>query len=145
MIHLLNKDNSIKMPKKILVVEDNRELSTIIENLLRRAFRDPQIDWVERADYAWDLYGSRHEIFGPSQLWGIDFCLFDIYTDGDINGLQLTDMIKRIRPSLPVAVMSYLSAEEYKSLAQQHTYQSNHFIEKPFYPEKIIETFKKLA
>ncbi len=112
------------MPKRILVVEDDPDLATLLAML----FRPPR--YTVRV--AGDLARARALLAEPP---GPDLVLLDVVLP-DGNGLDLCRELKAVRTALPVLLITGRDEAEIRRRPAAHG--PDLFMEKPFEPEEVL-------
>lgn len=95
--------------KRILVIEDDICLETILCRILRAVSPEVEIDWLTSADEALiKLQGGR---VTPATHY--DLILADIFLDGKSTGIDLWEKCQSLRPETPVLLMSGMPIDEF--------------------------------
>lgn len=144
MLELRGTEKSfLKEKLQVVVVEDNLELKTILEKMLRKLHPTIEVLWFNRADYALDVLSEKEVCTNDRVLDRIDLCIVDIYTEGEMAGTELVNSLLLDRPSLPVVMMSSLKEEEFRRMSRLMGCVHEVFIEKPFYPLHFLERLRQ--
>ncbi|MDD5656682.1 MAG: PAS domain-containing protein [Elusimicrobia bacterium] len=115
----------------IMVVEDNDALKGIIKKALRE--KGYRVFSASSAEEALDLCGNIRE--------RIDLLLTDLVLP-DVDGVELAGRMKEARPGLRVAFMSGYPGGALSGLASLN--RDSALIEKPFPPEVLLKTLRRL-
>lgn len=118
------------MPKPVLIVDDNPNMSSLL------------VEMLEALDYEAEIASS-----GPEALAKVgqkDYSL--VITDfrmPDMTGIELLDKIKEHRPDLPVAVISGYNLEEFED--KEMIAKADGFLGKPFMISEIDNLLSSLT
>jgi CheY-like chemotaxis protein len=105
--------------RRILIVDDDVELATLLRQALRDVGNDVEIQLARDADEALAKISKR----------AFDLVVTDIKMTG-LDGLQLVEILKRLDPTIKTIAMTAYSSAEIESQARSlHVY---HYIAKPF-------------
>jgi CheY-like chemotaxis protein len=115
---------------KVLLVEDNPHFREIFKHSLREHFPSLVIEEATTAEEALQKVNG-----SPPRL-----IFMDVHLPG-INGLQLTQRIKRDFPDITIAVLTGYDLPEYRQAAFQNG--ADHFLVKESLPWNEIETLVK--
>lgn len=122
------KQEQLHRGKKVLVIEDDVELITILDRVLKTI--DPKIntDWVTSAEQAAAILEEniRTHNFQP-----YDLILADIFLEGSSTGLDVWKMCQQYFPDVPVVVTSALPVDKFFAAIGRDTI-SPPFLAKPF-------------
>jgi CheY-like chemotaxis protein len=112
----------MKRSRKILVVEDDLELSTVIDRVLQSI--DPMItvDWVTSAEQAVALIKDKK---------AYDLIVTDIFLDGTKSGVDLWKLCQERLPRIPVIVTSALPVDRFFAILGKDSI-SPAYLPKPF-------------
>lgn len=114
---------------RVCVVEDDLELSTVLERVLRSIDPHVQIDWATSAEDALVLLKNS----SSSKKRGYDLVIADIYLEGEATGLDIWHYCQDRLPEVPLVVTSGLGLEKFlRSVGTQSI--SPPFLSKPFLP-----------
>jgi len=118
--------------KTILMVEDDKSVRNLICMCLRRA----GFEVLTASD------GAAAQCLWNEHFDSIDLLLTDIILPGDLNGADLADQFRRLRPTLKVIVSSGLSYERAKvTVPNLAEYE---YLAKPYNPEKLLKIVRKV-
>ncbi|MBI3315518.1 MAG: response regulator [Candidatus Omnitrophica bacterium] len=118
------------MPKKILVVDDDVEMTMMVQTIL------------EEKDYEVFLAHSGLDAIEKSNQEALDLILLDIRMP-TLSGFWFCDAFKK-RPhtsNIPVVIVSSLSAEE--DIAKAYQLGATAYVKKPFKPEELLRAVEK--
>jgi two-component system OmpR family response regulator len=112
-----------EVKRKILLAEDDLSLGELLKNYLE--LNDFEVQWQKNGIEAFKAFNKYH----------FDICLLDVMMP-EMNGLQLAEEIKQLKPSVPLLFITAKSLKEdiltgYKSGADD-------YIVKPFDSELLI-------
>lgn len=122
--------------KRVLILDDNRGISELLENMVKKVSDRVQIYLAE------DLKTA----YATAMKYTMDLFLVDIILDttrpGDTSGLIFVDTIRRIEKYhlTPVVFITALADPKLYSYEKLHCYE---FIEKPFDETRVLETIRK--
>ena len=116
--------------KTILIVEDDYVCSQLIKELLIDS--EAEILHALTAAKSIEIIASRKKV---------DLVLMDIQLP-DMNGLQATNQIKSINPTIPVVIQTAYAFESYMQKSKEAGCDA--FLVKPIDPQKLFDTIKKL-
>lgn len=114
--------------KRVLVVEDDTDLSAIIDDVLKSIDPKTSIDWATSADQAIDLLEERMK---TADYPPYDLILADIFLEGNTTGLDLWRLFQKSMPKIPIVVTSSLPVNQFFTMLGQDTIAPP-FLQKPF-------------
>lgn len=94
---------------KILLVEDNLIYRSVLKSAFRRKFSDIETKEASCDTEALSIFNTYHP----------DLVIMDVELNSELNGLELTKMIKDKYPETVVIILSQHDIPEYRSVAQQ--------------------------
>ena len=95
---------------KVYIVEDDLELSTVLDRILWSIDPNIQMNWTTSAEEAMHhLKEVRHKADGKPY----DLIIADIFLDGPATGVDLWRLSKQYLPKVPLVLTSALSAEKF--------------------------------
>ena len=97
----------------------------------------------ELADYSVEAVETGRECLEALEEGSFDAIILDIML-GDINGLEVLRMIKRLQPNLPVIIMSVYYDQDAQT-QQIIAEEADGCIKKPFKMEEAISTVDKVV
>lgn len=122
---LFHKSNS---ERKVLVVEDDTDLTAIIDDVLKSIDPKITVDWATSADQAIDLIEGR---LRESEESPYEMILADIFLEGNATGVDLWRLCKKSLPQIPIVVMSSLPVNQFFTMLGHDTIAPP-FLGKPF-------------
>ena len=126
--------------KSVYVVEDDIELSTVMDRVLKSINRDVSLDWSTSAEEAIQNIrtAAKMGIVRP-----YDLIIVDVFLDGSQNGLDLWNLCKQEYPEIPVVLTS---ASRLESLFSDENGDMDIpiFLQKPFSMSECKQLFKSL-
>lgn len=108
--------------RRILVVEDDTDLSTIVVRIAGALDSDIEVDWARSAEQAADLLRSTP----------YDLVLADHFLAGPVLGAKLVSECSRLYPDTTLAMMSALPLREFVQLAERELPSNVQLLPKPF-------------
>lgn len=124
-------DNEVEVvpaSKRVLVIEDDLALTTVIDRVLRIIDPDIRIDWAVSAEEAASriLDRARNQEGHP-----YDLILADIFLEGEVTGLDFWRLCQRVFPDIPLVVTSGLPVDRFFRVVGPDE-PSPPFLPKPF-------------
>lgn len=121
-----------KQSRKILVVEDDLELTTILNRVLKAIDPTFEVDWVTSAEQAMALIEDRNSK-AANRGHPYDLVLVDIFLEGSTTGLDLWTLCEQFYPKMPIVVTSALPVDKFFATLGPQTILPP-FLPKPFLP-----------
>jgi DNA-binding NtrC family response regulator len=118
---------------EILIVEDEVNLRTAFDHIIRSVDSKLVPIWVDSAEKALDLL--RHQTF--------EFVIADYYLAGPRTGLQLWSSMHRRFPQIPFLLVSGMSTKEYLEKTSGLTHGPT-YLAKPFTIEECRQAISSL-
>ncbi|NOX40918.1 MAG: response regulator [Alphaproteobacteria bacterium] len=115
-----------KGPGHILVVDDDREICTLIGKFLKKR------------DYRVTLVGNGHEMRRALGEWSIDLVILDLMLPGE-DGLQLCRDL-RARSTIPIIMLTVMSEETDRIIGLEMG--ADDYLAKPFNPRELLARIK---
>lgn len=112
-----------EVKRKILLAEDDLSLGELLKNYLE--FNEFQVQWHKNGIEAFKAFSKYH----------FDICLLDVMMP-EMNGLQLAEEIKQMKPSMPLLFITAKSLKE--DILQGYKTGADDYITKPFDSELLI-------
>ncbi len=135
---ILNQASKGKV--RALILEDDIELSTMMEQVLKKVAPNLWLDWATSAEEAMtrleDVLASKNE--NPYQL-----IIADIFLDGESTGIDFWRSCQEIVPGTPVLITSALSLDRFFATVGQESI-SPPYLQKPFTPIECKQVFESL-
>jgi CheY-like chemotaxis protein len=113
--------------RRVLVVEDDLDLLTVLETVLKSIDPAVQIDWATSAENA--IIQLKETKKGTSEQV-YDLIVADIFLNGESTGIDLWNQCNQICPKVPVVIMSSLPLNKYLTVLGPQAI-SPPFLEKP--------------
>ena len=95
--------------KRILIVEDDLCLQTLMSRLLQSINKDIDLHWVTTAEEALMVIEEEKQLSGRQY----DLIVSDIFLPGKRNGLDLLAVCQRICPDSPVLLTSGMPVDQF--------------------------------
>ena len=114
------------MRVRVLLVEDE----DLIRNMMAERFSEEGLDVVQAAT-------AEDALALPPESYDILFT--DIRMPGSVDGWQLAERLREIRPELPVVYSTGWSDVEPRQVARSA------FVRKPYTPSRVLEAISALA
>jgi response regulator of citrate/malate metabolism len=125
-------------PRRVLVIEDDMELTTILERVLRVIDSKVQIEWATSAEEATSkLVNRARHTKGPPY----DLIVADIFLEGNETGLDLWKLCAQAFPDVPIVITSALPIDKYFTAIGQDMITPP-FLAKPFTASECRQVFK---
>jgi CheY-like chemotaxis protein len=125
---------------RVFVVEDDLELITVIDKVLKSIDPEIQIDWATSAEEA--VFKLRQKTSGGGSK-PYHLIIADIFLEGDATGLDLWNLCQQTYPEIPLVVTSGLSVEKFISTLGRDTICPP-FLQKPFALGECRQMFQGL-
>jgi len=127
-------------PSRVLVVEDDLELSTVIERVLRSIDSNVDMDWVTSVECA---IGQLEKILLQRTLPTYDLIVIDIFLDGKSTGIDFWRTCQDLFPDTPVLITSALSLERFFATIGRDSI-SPPYLQKPFTAIECKQMFETM-
>jgi DNA-binding response OmpR family regulator len=95
----------------VFVVEDDVDLSTVLDRILRMIDPKVHIEWATSAEEAKARLTSRSA--QSTHTTPYDLMIVDIFLEGAENGLDFWKMVKQHYPEVPLIITSALPVDQY--------------------------------
>lgn len=124
------------MPKKIMILEDNRDMVEFLSALIRRILPNAEILKFHSMAGVYEVIMNTY----------VDLFIVDIILDktvpGDMSGIQFVEKIRGVLKYefTPVIFITSLQDPKFYAFNQLHSYS---FIEKPINPDYVEDTIRK--
>ena len=124
---------NLKTPKKakpyrVLVLEDDMELSTVIERILRSIDSTIDLDWATSTEGA---VARLEELLQDEHSSPYDLIVADIFLHGKSTGIDFWRMCQELFPDIPVLITSALTFDRFFATIGRHSI-SPPYLQKPF-------------
>ena len=138
-----NSVNTLPVKKRVraLLVEDDIELSTVMEQVLKAVAPNLTLDWVTSAEEAMTRLDEAFYNKTPNPY---DFIIADIFLDGESTGIDFWRSCQEILPGTPVLITSALSLDRFFATVGQDSI-SPPYLQKPFSPTECKLVFESLG
>ena len=103
---------------RVFVVEDDQELRTVLDRILRAIDPDVEIDWAMSAEEASNRMEYRMKL-SPEAPY--DLIVADIFLEGDATGLDLWHRCAQLMPSVPLVVTSGMPVDKFFSALRKYS------------------------
>ncbi len=125
---------------RALMLEDDIELSTVMEQVLKTVAPNLSLDWVTSAEEAMTRLDENlsNKTQSPYEL-----IIADIFLDGASTGIDFWRSCQEILPGTPVLITSALSLERFFATVGQQSI-SPPYLQKPFTPTECKQAFETL-
>jgi DNA-binding NtrC family response regulator len=131
------KPDQARRPR-VLVIEDDAALETLLSRAFQDVDRNIEIRWAHTAEEA--LLEIHREAVDSSRPYAM--ILSDMYLPGNTTGLDLYQTCLAKIPMVPFVLTSTMTVSEYYDLAM-HFSQAPPYLTKPFVPEKWQAIMKR--
>jgi CheY-like chemotaxis protein len=108
----LNAISPWSKARRVLVVEDDLALTTVIDQVLYTIDPDIECDWVSSAELA---AGKIKEMLERSTDRPYDLVLADIFIEGSKSGLELWEFCREQFPDMPIVLTSAMPVDRFLS------------------------------
>ncbi len=139
------KDEAIKYeflePKKVLVVEDDKNITVLVGKALLELMKDVEINWAPSLEKAVAEIILHNDV---SQSKPYDLIIVDVFLEGNGTGFDLIKVIQRIYPTIPFLVISSLSHEFVKECMDEFIEKNIVYLKKPFLYSQCKEEVKNI-
>lgn len=119
-----------KVAPRVLIVEDDIELSTVFDHVLRTIHPGIVSDWVTSVEQAISYLKTKAARLHRTPY---DLILADIWLEGESTGLDLWKLVQEELPDLPIVVTSAMPIDRFFAKVGRGTI-SPPFLAKPFNP-----------
>ncbi len=129
-----------KTNSRVLIVEDDLDLVTVLETVLQSIDRGIELDWATSAENAIiQLKNSNNN----STIQNYDLIIADIFLDGESTGIDLWNKCHEFCIDVPIIIMSSLPTHKYfAALGQQAI--SPPFLTKPLVLNECKQLFESM-
>lgn len=123
------KQQRILQPKKILVVEDDKNMTVLLGRALLDASNDIEIQWAASLEQAFTHLIQNADI---NQKAPYDLIIADIFLEGKGTGLDLFKVLSRTHPHIPFLVISSIGPDEVDQALAGQNRDNVTYLRKPF-------------
>lgn len=134
-----SKQQKILQPKKILVVEDDKNMTVLLGRALLEASSDVEIQWAASLEQAFTHLIQNADI---NQKIPYDLIIADIFLEGKGTGLDLFKVMSRTHPKVPFLVISSLSTGQVSEILEADKKENVMYLQKPFLFKACKEKIK---
>ena len=113
--------------RRILIVEDDLELSAVLDGVIASIDPEAEVDWVTSAEQAYFLLEEKSWQEGRPY----DLALVDIFLEGETTGLELWRHLQHSLPNVPIVITSAMPVHKFFDALGENTI-SPPFLAKPF-------------
>ena len=131
----------VVQPKKILVVEDDKNMTVLLGKALLDASGDAEIHWATSLEQAVTNLIQNTDI---NQKVPYDLVIADIFLEGNGTGLDFLKVINRTYPKIPFLVISSLAPEIVTEALSAEVKPNVTYLRKPFLYFQCREKIKVL-
>lgn len=128
-------------PKKILVVEDDKNMTVLLGKALLATTSDAEISWAVSLEQAFTQIIQNTDI---NQKTPYDLVIADIFLEGAGTGLDFLKVINHTFPKIPFLVISSLSHDEVKKAVAREAKENLTYLQKPFQFGQCTEQIKTM-
>lgn len=126
--------------RRVLIVEDQLELSTLLYQAFKKADPEISIDWATSAESAFFLLKENDLGYGQPPY---EMILIDIFLDGKETGIDFWDKCRKIHPSIPVVFTSSLSLDRFFAAIGSDRVAPS-YLQKPFSIDEAGRVFYEM-
>lgn len=139
--HKYDSKQNIPQPKKILVVEDDKNMTILLGKAILDTISDAEIDWAASLEKAVTQLIKSTDI---NQKTPYDLIIADILLEGNGTGLDLVKVINGIYPKIPFLVISSLAYEKVGEILAKEKKENLTYLRKPFLFSQCKEKIKEI-
>lgn len=125
---------------RVLIVEDDLDLLTILETVLQSIDPEVELDWATSADNAL-VQLQDCEKRPPDYRY--DLIVADIFLSGEATGIDLWNKCHEVCPEVPVVIMSSLPMHKYLAILGKQAI-SPPFLAKPLVLGECKQLFREM-
>lgn len=127
--------------RKILVVEDDKDVTALLKIVLKDAVSDAHIDWATSFEESVKHLIENSDIIQSNPY---DLIIADIFLEGNGIGLDLFKLINRTYFEVPFLIISSLPYEQVLEALNQEKKNNLTFLPKPFHLSQCKDRVKDL-
>ena len=127
-------------PRRVLILEDDIELSMVIERILKSIDSRIILDWATSAEFALEQLKGSASIHYSAPY---DLIVADIFLDGKSTGIDFWRICNDSYPDIPIIITSALGLDRFFSTIG-HEAISPPYLQKPFTSGECRQAFKYL-
>lgn len=136
--HVFSTFTGEEYPKKILVVEDDTAMETILKRLVSRASPESQTDWVPSGPEA--LRSIRLQ---EARQHPYDLILADVQLPGSINGYDIWEASRYLSPHSPFIFISGTPITRFMERFNGKR-DAPPFLAKPLHPDECLSVMREV-
>lgn len=121
--------NKTILPKRILVVEDDKSMTVLLGRALLEIDSDTEIHWAASLEQAFKQVIQHTDISNRAPY---DLVIADIFLEGNGTGLDFFKVMGETYPKLPFLVISSLAFEQVLEAISDEAKLNLNFLRKPF-------------
>ena len=125
--------------KKVLLVEDDIEIATLMDRVLRSIDSDVILDWITSGE---DAIHHIENLYLNHVANPYDLVISDIYLDGGKTGFDLLEVCLQKIPETPFILTSSNDIEEFSFTTNPKI--KFHFLKKPLNPTEVSNVLRKI-
>ncbi len=127
---IMRKPRKLKLatPTRVLIVEDDMSLTSLLTSVLESMSPNIGIDWATSGEEAEYYLEREEEVYGKCPY---DLIIADIFLEGDVTGLDIWKLCDRKYPESNILVTSSLPIEKFVSCLKNE-YACPQYLPKPF-------------
>ena len=135
------KPYPMKVPalNKVLIVEDDVSLSTLLTRVLEDLAPNVEIDWATSGEEAEAYLRKEGKVFGKKPY---DLVIADIFLEGEVTGLDIWKLCDNEYPETNILVTSSLPVERFVSCLKNE-FACPPYLPKPFTMAECIEAINE--
>ncbi len=135
-----NYPPKISPPHHVFVLEDDLELSLVIERVMRSIDSTISLDWATSAEAA---IAQIEMILSHEKPQHYDLIVADIFLDGKSTGIDFWRTCQGLFPETPILIMSSLALDRFFTTIGQESI-SPPYLQKPFTVLECKQVFESL-
>mgnify|MGYP000119574979 CR=1 FL=1 len=124
---------------RILIVEDEIDLQTALESLIKASFPQSEIEAVSNIDET--ISWMKSQQLNPN--FGFDLILADVSLQGEYTGFDLWKICSEMYPNTHFVFMSGISTQEFMEKLKDDP-KCPPFLSKPFTAKQVKELLKRV-
>lgn len=136
----LIKMNPMPKAHRVFVLEDDLELSTVIEKVFKSIDSHLILDWATSVEAAVDTLEQFMTIDSDAPY---DLIVADIFLDGRSTGIDFWRTCQEWFPETPILITSALSLDKFFATVGMHSI-SPPYLQKPFSPSECKQVFESM-
>ena len=133
-------ETQTQQSRSVLVVEDDIELSSIMDRILRGIDNKIELDWATSAE---DAFNALSAATRSGRKKPYDLIVADVYLEGTRTGIDLWKLCQKQYPMVPFVVTSGADLEKFSAELDSNE-AGTPFLKKPFSVSDCRALFEKL-